>query len=147
MSRPYKEWEWIGIGAMVGIGICVTSLVIGLFKEVPSSVPKPKSKVQTASHQWSKQDSLSYAKDQVMKDSQAQFNCLSNLWGKESGWRSKAYNPVKVMGRNAGGIPQILGMSPLTPPTDQIDRGLSYIYFRYQTICNAWAFWQRNHYY
>ena len=102
---------------------------------------------QTVSHVWTKADSLAYAHDQVLKNANAQFTCLSNLWGKESAWDARAYNPVKVMGKNAGGIPQLIGMSPLTPPTEQIERGLSYIYFRYKTPCEAWKHWKRNSWY
>lgn len=69
------------------------------------------------------------------------YVCLARLWGKESGWDPKAFNPVKVNGRNAGGIPQILGLSPKLHPHVQIDRGLKYIAHRYKTPCNAWAFW------
>lgn len=69
------------------------------------------------------------------------YKCLASLWGKESGWNPKAFNPTKVNGRNAGGIPQILGLSPKLPAHVQIDRGLKYIKHRYSTPCNAWAFW------
>lgn len=98
-------------------------------------------------HVWTKQDSLAYAHDQVIKNAEAQFTCLADLWGKESSWNPKAFNPIKVMGKNAGGIGQLLGMSPLTPPTQQIDRGLDYIYFRYQTACKAWYHFQHNSWY
>lgn len=87
---------------------------------------------------WSKNDSKAYARDMLLTWSDKQFNCLVKLWGKESSWDSKAYNKVKVMGKNAGGIPQLLGMSPSTKPTYQIERGLAYIYYKYQTPCNAW---------
>ena len=102
---------------------------------------------QTTHRAWSKIDSLAYAHDKIEIAAQAQFTCLSNLWGKESAWDPSAYNPVKVMGKKAGGIPQLLGMSPLVPPTQQIDRGLSYIYFRYVTPCEAWKHWQRKGWY
>jgi hypothetical protein len=71
-----------------------------------------------------------------------QFKCLAVLWGKESAWNPKAFNPTKVNGRNAGGIPQILGLSPHLPAHVQVDRGLKYIIHRYDTPCQAWAFWQ-----
>jgi len=84
-----------------------------------------------------------YASVMVMKiwDSKKQFVCLSQLWGKESGWNPRAYNRTKVGGKNAGGIPQILGLSPKLHYTIQIDRGLKYITHRYDTPCKAWAFW------
>jgi len=96
---------------------------------------------------WSKTDSLAYARDKIEIFAEKQYACLMNLWGKESGWDSHAYNSVKSMGMNAGGIPQVLGMSPKTLPADQIDRGLVYIYYRYGTPCLAWSHWQRKGWY
>ena len=78
---------------------------------------------------------------------QNQWECLDKLWTKESNWRHDAYNEVKVMGKNAGGIPQILGLSPNTNPTDQIDRGIAYVVHRYGTPCMAWKHWQKNGWY
>jgi hypothetical protein len=98
-------------------------------------------------HAWTKQDSLAYAHDQVYADAEKQFTCLSNLWGKESAWNPKAHNPIRVMGKTAGGIPQLLGLSPLTPPTAQIDRGLAYIVYRYNTPCGAWTWWRGHGWY
>jgi hypothetical protein len=84
-----------------------------------------------------------YAHKMVMKtwQSQSQFQCLAKLWGKESGWNPKAFNKIKVNGKHAGGIPQILGLDPTLPHTIQINYGLKYITHRYKTPCNAWAFW------
>ena len=87
---------------------------------------------------WTILDSKAYAKDALYHWSDVQFTCLSKLWGKESAWNPRAYNKNKVMGKNAGGIPQLLGMSPDTPAPIQIDRGLAYIKYRYLTPCNAW---------
>jgi hypothetical protein len=78
---------------------------------------------------------------------QKHYGCLASLWGKESGWNPKAFNPIKVGGRNAGGIPQILGLSPKLPAHVQIDRGLKYIKHRYSNPCRAWAFWQKGKWY
>lgn len=97
--------------------------------------------------EWSVQDSKTYAKDAVMSWSLKEWECLDKLWTKESNWRPKAYNPIKVMGKNAGGIPQILGLSPNTNPTYQIDRGVSYIQHRYITFCNAWRHFQNKGWY
>jgi hypothetical protein len=92
---------------------------------------------------WGVEDSKSYARDQLYKWQQKQWSCLSSLWGKESAWNPRAYNTIKVSGRNAGGIPQLLGLDPATPATRQIERGLDYIYHRYETPCNAWEFFKR----
>ena len=93
--------------------------------------------------EWSVEDSKAYAQDQLYKWQHKQWSCLSKLWGKESAWNPKAYNTIKVSGRNAGGIPQLLGLDPATQPTRQIERGLDYIYNRYDTPCKAWEFFKR----
>lgn len=98
-------------------------------------------------HVWTKQDSKAYARDAILLWADKQYICLSALWGKESAWEHNAYNAHKVMGKNAGGIPQLLGMSPTTPPTMQIDRGLAYIKYRYGTPCKAWLFHKKNGWY
>ena len=98
-------------------------------------------------HVWTIEDSKAYAKDRLYAWQAKQFKCLELLWHKESNWRPNAYNDIKVMGKNAGGIPQILGMSPSTPPTEQIERGLEYITYRYTTPCKAWQFHKRNGWY
>ena len=92
---------------------------------------------------WTKDDSKAYARDMLGKWRDEQWTCLSNLWGKESAWNPRAFNDTRVMGKNAGGIPQLLGLDPDTPPTYQIDRGLDYIYYRYTTPCVAWAHFKR----
>jgi len=97
--------------------------------------------------QWTVKDSKAYAKDVLFAWEQNQYLCLEKLWAKESNWRPEAYNKQKVMGKHAGGIPQILGMSPNTPAPLQIDRGLAYIIYRYGTPCMAWKFHQRKGWY
>lgn len=97
------------------------------------------------SHQltWTPEDSKAYAYDRLSMWRNKQMSCLSKLWGKESAWNPEAYNKIKVMGRNAGGIPQLLGLDPSTPPTKQIDRGLEYIFYRYHTPCRAWKHFKK----
>ena len=107
----------------------------------PSEAP---TKTNTVTLTWSKADSKAYARDQLSAWQEEQWSCLSNLWGKESAWNPKAYNSVRVMGKNAGGIPQLLGLDPTTPATLQIDRGLAYIYYRYGTPCEAWQFFKKH---
>lgn len=96
---------------------------------------------------WVVQDSKAYANDVVLSWAQNQYRCLEKLWTKESNWRPEAYNKVKVMGKNAGGIPQILGMDPELAAPLQIDRGFAYIMHRYGTPCMAWKFHQRKGWY
>ena len=97
--------------------------------------------------EWTIDDSKLYARESLLAWQHNQWLCLDKLWTKESNWRPEAYNSAKIMGKNAGGIPQILGLSPNTNPTEQIDRGLDYISYRYGTPCNAWKFWQKNKWY
>lgn len=97
--------------------------------------------------EWTTEDSKVYAQDKLYEWQYKQWLCLNKLWTKESNWRPNAYNKVKVMGKNAGGIPQILGLDPKTPAPVQIDRGLSYIYNRYHTPCKAWEFFTKKGYY
>ena len=66
-----------------------------------------------------------------------QLNCVDKLWMKESKWNAKANNKHST----AFGIPQILDLKE-KDPYRQIDAGLKYIRYRYQTPCKAWAFWK-----
>jgi hypothetical protein len=109
--------------------------------ETPTSEPQLKETVQTS---WSKVDSKAYAKDKLSEWQDEQWSCLNSLWSKESAWNPKAYNKIRVMGKNAGGIPQLLGLDPDTPAPRQIERGLDYIYYRYGTPCDAWVFFKKN---
>lgn len=75
--------------------------------------------------------------------SDEQFDCLDNLWTKESNWRWNADNPTS----SAYGIPQALPGSKMstvgsdweTNPVTQITWGLAYIDDVYGTPCSAWA--------
>ncbi|WP_240930646.1 D-alanyl-D-alanine carboxypeptidase family protein [Isoptericola sp. BMS4] len=83
----------------------------------------------------------------------SQWGCLEKLWTAESGWNHRAANPTS----SAYGIPQSLpgkkmaatGADWRTNPATQIDWGLDYIADRYDTPCQAWAFWNshRPHWY
>ena len=74
---------------------------------------------------------------------QAQYNCLNNLWTRESGWNPHATNPHS----GAYGIPQALPASKLAAsgpdwqsnPATQITWGLNYIRSSYGSPCGAWA--------
>lgn len=142
-------------GGFIPIGLVIIGSAMIILSILPSLNDQP-SKTHTTKithtalptlHTWTKADSLAYAHDQVIKDAQAQFVCLSNLWGKESAWNPKAQATIKSQGKYAGGIPQLLGLSPLTPPTLQIERGLAYITFRYYTPCKAWQHFQHYNWY
>ena len=115
---------------LIGSTLVLVALAVG----APSlSEPNHKLKVRN----WSITESKVYAKVKIQEWSDSQSRCLDQLWTLESHWNPLARNSTKVGGRHAGGIPQILGMSTKTLPVDQIDRGLSYIYWRYGTPCKA----------
>jgi len=117
-------------------------VVAGFLLFTPSS--NAPTQYKSVATEWSKVDSKAYARDQLAQWQDEQWVCLNRLWGKESAWNPKAYNNIRVMGKNAGGIPQLLGLDPDTPAPRQIERGLAYIYYRYETPCKAWAFFKRN---
>lgn len=126
----------------------VLLLIIGVVVYFMVGKPEPVKKVKpVVEREWTVEDSKAYAKDVVLTWSQNQYKCLDKLWVQESNWRHNAYNKVKVMGKNAGGIPQILGLDPKTPAPLQIDRGFAYIMHRYGTPCMAWKFHQRKGWY
>ncbi|WP_025157528.1 hypothetical protein [Leifsonia aquatica] len=72
-----------------------------------------------------------------------QFQCLSNLWQKESNWNYQASNG----GSGATGIPQALPGSKMasfgtdwaTNASTQVKWGLDYISRAYGTPCSAWS--------
>ena len=79
-----------------------------------------------------------------------EWECLRNVWNKESRFNPKAQNKNST----AYGIPQLLdstwenyGLKKTSDPKNQISAGLIYIDKRYGSACNAWDFWQRKHWY
>ena len=86
-------------------------------------------------------EAQAYARTQVANEEE--WNCLYNLWARESGWRVEAYNASS----GATGIPQALPGSKMssagadweTNPITQITWGLGYVNGRYGSPCGAWA--------
>jgi hypothetical protein len=126
------------------IVLLVVTLVLFLFAR---SVSRTVEDTPLPVREWVVEDSKAYAQDVVLAWAANQYECLDKLWTRESNWRAEAYNKVKVMGKNAGGIPQILGLDPKTPATLQIDRGFAYIMHRYGTPCMAWKFHEKKGWY
>lgn len=124
---------WIRLSVLGVFTLAFTVLVVEPLKPPVNPIRKDA---------WTTEDSKAYAYDRLGVWRNKQMSCLKKLWGKESAWNPDAYNKIKVMGKNAGGIPQLLGLDPSTPPTKQIDRGLDYIYHRYVTPCRAWKHFQ-----
>lgn len=79
-----------------------------------------------------------------------QWECLRNLWNKESRFNPNAKNKRST----AYGIPQFLdstwelyGLEKTSDAKEQIQAGLIYIDKRYGSACNAWNHWERKHWY
>ncbi|MGW4021284.1 aggregation-promoting factor C-terminal-like domain-containing protein [Streptomyces sp. NPDC005009] len=80
-----------------------------------------------------------------------QFQCFSTIVQRESSWNYMADNPTS----DAYGLMQALPGSKMssagadwaTNPATQIKWGLGYMNERYGSPCEAWTFWQANHYY
>lgn len=139
-------------GEFVFINVIALSLFFGIqvtAKEPSAQADETPIVSQVVQVIWTAEDSKDYARFLVNDYgwNSNQYLCLEQLWTKESNWRHKAFNktPIRVGDKvvHAGGIPQILGLDPETPPKEQIARGLDYIQHRYDNPCNAWSFWQR----
>ncbi|MFC9091248.1 lytic transglycosylase domain-containing protein [Streptomyces sp. NPDC048231] len=80
-----------------------------------------------------------------------QFQCFSNIVDHESSWNYRAVNA----GSGAYGLVQALPGSKMssvgsdwqTNPATQIKWGLNYMNQSYGSPCQAWSFWQANHWY
>jgi murein DD-endopeptidase MepM/ murein hydrolase activator NlpD len=80
-----------------------------------------------------------------------QFQCFSNIVNHESSWNYQAVNASS----GAYGLFQALPGSKMesagsdwrTNPATQIKWGLNYMESRYGSPCDAWDFWQANHWY
>ncbi|MFJ8945600.1 transglycosylase SLT domain-containing protein [Streptomyces sp. NPDC102395] len=80
-----------------------------------------------------------------------QFQCFSNIVDHESDWKIDAVNPSS----GSYGLFQALPASKYssagadwrTNPATQIKWGLNYMNDRYGSPCEAWSFWQANHWY
>jgi hypothetical protein len=126
-------------------------------KEAARAAAEAKAAAERAQAERERQQAIAHAKDDpkgaarvLMADygwtSDAQYNCLVNLWTGESDWRWFAENPSS----GAYGIPQSLpgrkmaqfGGDWRTNPLTQIKWGLWYIDMSYGNPCNAWSTWQ-----
>ena len=141
----------------IALALAAALLITAAIAKGASGSPEPEVVVATASEppakkatvkrkpvKWTPSRSRQYAYG-MLSDygwGKKQFKCLVTLWNRESNWNHKSWNPVKVNGKHAGGIPQILGLDPNTPVPHQIKRGLDYIKNRkgYGTPCRALQF-------
>ncbi|MFI5566860.1 transglycosylase SLT domain-containing protein [Streptomyces sp. NPDC051740] len=88
---------------------------------------------------------------QEMIGDSAEFQCFSKIVQHESSWNPTATNASS----GAYGLVQALPASKMasagsdwrTNPATQIKWGLDYMKDRYGSACDAWSFWQANHWY
>ncbi|WP_030859453.1 transglycosylase SLT domain-containing protein [Streptomyces sp. NRRL S-37] len=95
--------------------------------------------------------SSAQATAQKMIGDPAEFQCFSKIVQHESSWNPTATNASS----GAYGLVQALPASKMasagsdwkTNPATQIKWGLDYMKSRYGSACDAWSFWQTNHWY
>ncbi|MER6288051.1 aggregation-promoting factor C-terminal-like domain-containing protein [Streptomyces sviceus] len=113
-----------------------------------------KEKASRSSSSFPVQSSYTVAQIQAMASSMVpsgQFQCFSNIVDHESSWNYQAVNASS----GAYGLFQALPGSKMssvgadwqTNPATQIKWGLNYMDSRYGSPCEAWSFWQANHWY
>ncbi|MGX1477172.1 UNVERIFIED_CONTAM: uncharacterized protein YdbL (DUF1318 family) [Streptomyces canus] len=113
-----------------------------------------KEKASRSSSSFPVQSSYTIAQIQSMAASMVpsgQFQCFSNIVDHESSWNYRAVNASS----GAYGLFQALPGSKMssvgadwqTNPATQIKWGLNYMDSRYGSPCEAWSFWQANHWY
>lgn len=124
--------------ALLGVGVAF----VPAYSHAPIMTPKQKQEFLVA--QLPPKDYARYLLKSQYKDPQKQYRCLTQLWGKESGWNYRAKSPTHDYG-----IPQ-RHMKHNTPaqirdfmkhPHTQIKWGLTYIEHRYDTPCGALRLW------
>jgi len=113
-----------------------------------------KAKASRSAGDFPIQSSYSIAQIQAMAAQMVpsgQFQCFSNIVNHESSWNYHAVNASS----GAYGLFQALpagkyasaGSDWQTNPATQIKWGLNYMDSRYGSPCEAWSFWQANHWY
>ncbi|MDX3644636.1 transglycosylase SLT domain-containing protein [Streptomyces sp. MB09-02B] len=123
-------------------------------KEAAEAEAKSKSAAAGSLGDIPVQSSYSIAEIQAMAKAVVagdQWTCFSNIVDHESSWNYKAVNPSS----GAYGLFQALpagkyssaGSDWQTNPATQIKWGLNYMESRYGSPCEAWSFWQANHWY
>lgn len=114
---------------------------------VTETGPRPRIFLNTDERVKACTETKRYTKTELVKkfgkDGEKEYGCLELLWTGESQWSAWAKNPTS----GAYGISQIHPKIHGYPVKEgdgkgQVDWGLDYIYKRYKTPCNAWAFWQ-----
>lgn len=131
-------------------------------KQAAEEAAKKREEEKEAASRSAERDSTSFAVQSSYSTSQiqamarqmvpsGQWQCFSNIVDHESSWNYQAVNPSS----GAYGLFQALpagkyasaGADWRTNPATQIKWGLSYMDGRYGSPCEAWAFWQANHWY
>ncbi|MEU1181642.1 lytic transglycosylase domain-containing protein [Streptomyces sp. NPDC005820] len=113
-----------------------------------------KAKASRSASDFPVQSSYTVAQIQAMAAQMVpsgQFQCFSNIVDHESSWNYHAVNASS----GAYGLFQALpagkyasaGADWQSNPATQIKWGLNYMNSRYGSPCEAWSFWQANHWY
>ncbi len=145
-------------GAVTAAGASAVVATSGTTTPAPRTTTASRSTTRTAiapyrvgTKAYSKWFARTYMAKRFGWKSQRQYQCLVNLWKRESGWRHKAHNSSS----GAHGIPQALPGSKMASagpnwrsnPRTQIKWGLKYINGRYGSPCGAWSHWLNRHWY
>jgi hypothetical protein len=145
-------------GAVTAAGASAVVATSGTTTPAPRTTTASRSTSRTAiapyrvgTKAYSKWFARTYMAKRFGWKSQRQYQCLVNLWKRESGWRHKAHNSSS----GAHGIPQALPGSKMASagpnwrsnPRTQIKWGLKYINGRYGSPCGAWSHWLNRHWY
>lgn len=126
------------------VWINVVVLTVFSLLGIPKATALPIVRCESISNEdWTPSLARAYSKFHMSKHgwNRSEWRALNKLWNQESHWNVNAYNKSKDRwsGLHAGGVAQMLGVSPSTPAPVQIDRGLAYIQSRYGRPSVAWA--------
>lgn len=128
--------------ATIGAATLALSTMSGQAQAQPLATQELGAQIPTSDAQRAAQDVI---------DDEAQYECFSKIVEEESGWDHTAQNPSS----GAYGLVQALpgnkmaeaGSDWKTNPATQAEWGEQYMNERYGSPCEAWQFWQQNHWY
>lgn len=82
----------------------------------------------------------------LQRTGKREWKCADNIIERESRWIPNLWNS---QGSSAYGLGQLKESYKWTKnkPMKQYIKAIKYMIYRYDTMCNAWKFWQRNGWY
>ena len=128
--------------ATIGAATLALSTMSGQAQAQPLAAQEPAAQNPTSESQRAARDVI---------DDKAQYECFAKIVEEESGWDHTARNPSS----GAYGLVQALPASKMaeagsdwkTNPATQARWGEKYMNERHGSPCEAWEFWQQNHWY